>query len=75
MLTVHVESFIQSAKYFRFIIYAFPMLNVAAAVACARIWDSAKKSRSLFGFIGVSVVVGHLLGNVVCSGTIKNLIE
>ena len=51
------------------------MLNVAAAVACARIWDSAKKSRSLFGFIGVSVVVGHLVGNVVCAETIKNLVE
>ena len=70
-----VKSMILSAKYFRFIIYAFPMLNVAAAVACARIWNSAKKSKSLFSIIGVSVVVGHLVGNVVCTGTIKNLIE
>ena len=53
-------------KELRFIIYAFPMLNVAAAVACARIWDSACRSaRSLSGLVGVSVVVGHLLGNLV----------
>uniref|UniRef100_F1L0F9 Mannosyltransferase n=2 Tax=Ascaris TaxID=6251 RepID=F1L0F9_ASCSU len=50
-------------KELRFIVYAFPMLNVAAAAFCARLWINRQKSwlRYLIA-IGVSA---HLIANII----------
>ncbi|KAI1722801.1 alg9-like mannosyltransferase family domain-containing protein [Ditylenchus destructor] len=49
-------------KELRFIIYAFPLLNVSAAVFCAHVWDARQKSwlRKCLS-LGVAA---HLLANV-----------
>ena len=52
-------------KELRFIIYVFPLLNVAAAAFCKWIWD--RKSKSLFrGLLAVGIVL-HVAGNVLFS--------
>ncbi|XP_062539479.1 probable Dol-P-Man:Man(7)GlcNAc(2)-PP-Dol alpha-1,6-mannosyltransferase [Armigeres subalbatus] len=48
-------------KELRFIIYVFPLLNVAAACACNRIWINRKKT-IINKFLSF-VAIGHLFGN------------
>nr|XP_029716703.1 LOW QUALITY PROTEIN: probable Dol-P-Man:Man(7)GlcNAc(2)-PP-Dol alpha-1,6-mannosyltransferase [Aedes albopictus] len=48
-------------KELRFIIYVFPLLNVAAACACNRIWINRKKT--IFKKFLSFVAIGHLFGN------------
>lgn len=48
-------------KELRFIIYVFPLLNVAAACACNRIWINRKKT--IFNKFLSFVAIGHLFGN------------
>ncbi|XP_023933210.1 dol-P-Man:Man(7)GlcNAc(2)-PP-Dol alpha-1,6-mannosyltransferase [Lingula anatina] len=53
-------------KELRFIIYVVPMLNVIAAVVCARLWNNRKKSVwSKFLALGAC---GHLLVNLCTTG-------
>jgi alpha-1,6-mannosyltransferase len=48
-------------KELRFIIYSFPVLNLPAAVFCARIWIN--KSKSVIRFILAIAIIGHLVAN------------
>uniref|UniRef100_A0A7E4W0A3 Mannosyltransferase n=1 Tax=Panagrellus redivivus TaxID=6233 RepID=A0A7E4W0A3_PANRE len=48
-------------KELRFIIYAFPLLNLPVAVFCARIWIN--KSKSIIRFILALAVIGHFIAN------------
>lgn len=52
-------------KELRFIIYVFPLLNVAAAFACHNIWISKRKSHLLI-LLRIAVA-GHVLVNIVFS--------
>nr|SVE84204.1 EOG090X04MD [Daphnia pulex] len=50
-------------KELRFIVYALPLLNVAAAAACSRLWENRTKGkwRTLLAL----VAIGHLVANLV----------
>ncbi|CAO1428230.1 unnamed protein product [Diamesa serratosioi] len=50
-------------KELRFIIYVFPMLNIATAVACHRIWIN--RAKSMFHAVLSVVAGGHLFGNFI----------
>jgi alpha-1,6-mannosyltransferase len=50
-------------KELRFIVYVFPMLNIASAVACQRLWNNRNKS---FVHTMLSLIAGgHLIGNFI----------
>ena len=51
-------------KELRFIIYVFPLLNVAAAEACKRAWETSKLKPSISTKFFSLLAVGHLLANV-----------
>ncbi|KAI4489855.1 hypothetical protein M0804_004037 [Polistes exclamans] len=52
-------------KELRFIIYVFPLLNVATAAACHRIWEN--RGKSPWNGILSLIVVGHLVLNTIFS--------
>ncbi|XP_012275664.1 probable Dol-P-Man:Man(7)GlcNAc(2)-PP-Dol alpha-1,6-mannosyltransferase [Orussus abietinus] len=52
-------------KELRFIMYVFPLLNIAAAAACHRIWENREKS--LWNGLFALTIVGHLVLNVLFS--------
>ena len=54
-------------KELRFIIYVFPLLNVAAAEACKRFWESAKKKQTFFRKLFALGAVLHIVANVIFS--------
>ncbi|KAF5280073.1 hypothetical protein FQA39_LY18157 [Lamprigera yunnana] len=62
LLFVFVFSFLPH-KELRFIIYVFPLLNVAAATTCHRIWENREKSP-----------IQHLLSYGICCHLILNTI-
>ncbi len=63
-------------KETRFVIYAFPMLNVCAAAACDRIWRQARSSASGSGIWNKILALGvaaHLICNLAYSGAALTL--
>jgi alpha-1,6-mannosyltransferase len=60
VLYIFLYSFLPH-KELRFIIYSFPVLNLPAAVFCARIWIN--KSKSIIRFVLALAIAGHLLAN------------
>ncbi|CAH0767202.1 unnamed protein product [Bemisia tabaci] len=61
ILFVFAYSFLPH-KELRFIIYVFPVFNIAAAVACARLWMLRFKG-PFRGFLSLAAA-SHLIGNV-----------
>lgn len=49
-------------KELRFIIYTFPIFNVASACACQRLWQNRRKSWT--SMLLASFVLAHLIGNL-----------
>ena len=66
ILFVFLYSFLPH-KELRFIIYVFPLLNVAAAEACKRFWESAKKKQTFFRRLFALGAVLHIVANVIFS--------
>ena len=66
ILFVFLYSFLPH-KELRFIIYVFPLLNVAAAEACKRFWESAKKKQTFFRKLFALGAVLHIVANVIFS--------
>lgn len=50
-------------KELRFIIYVFPMLNIASACGCHRLWIN--RNKNIFQKVLAWITVGHLVGNFI----------
>ncbi|XP_003741534.1 probable Dol-P-Man:Man(7)GlcNAc(2)-PP-Dol alpha-1,6-mannosyltransferase [Galendromus occidentalis] len=55
-------------KELRFIMYVFPLLNLAAARACSWVWDRRRKS--IFWTMSVLIVCFHLVANLFMTQTL-----